>query len=145
MSLADGSAWEREHQRDVHGRFLPFYVPREMMPQVDEVFYPRLIAEATTKGPGVVFDTVNPVTLRAHQRVNHDRAKDMSERVRIKPLIVSNDDYVVDGNHRWWASVHGNHEWVNVIRLGMTFDRAVTWLRLRPYVYEIKPTTPERN
>lgn len=121
-----------------------FYVPRAEMPQVDEMYYPRLITEATTKGPGVVFDTVHPATLRAHQKVNHERAKAMPENGRIKPLIVSADGFVVDGNHRWWAAVHGGHEWVNVIRLGMNFDPALVWLLRKPYVYTINHTTPER-
>lgn len=122
-----------------------FYVPREQMPQVDEADYPRFVADATYAGPGVEFDTVSPRTLKAHQRVDHVRARSMDERVRIKPLIVSKDGYIVDGNHRWWASVHGKHEWVNVIRLSMAFDLAIAWLKARPYVYEITPTTPERN
>lgn len=131
-------------QRDAKGHWLPFYVPRELMPQVDEIYYPRFIVDAF-KGPGVTFGTIDPRGLRAHQHVYHARAKAMSEQVRIKPLIVSDDDYIIDGNHRWWASVHGNHEWVNVIRLGMPFDPALIWLRRKPYVYEITPTTPERT
>lgn len=130
--------------RDANGHWLPFYVPREQMPQVDEMYYPRFIVDAY-KGPGVVFDTVSPSTLRAHQHVDHVRAKAMPENGRIKPLIVSADSYIIDGNHRWWASVHGNHDWVNVIRLGMNFDPAIVWLRRKPYVYEITPTTPERS
>lgn len=120
-----------------------FYVPRDHMPQVDEVNYPDLVADA--RPVGVAFDTVSPRTLKAHQRVDHAKAKAMDERVRIKPLIVSSDGYIVDGNHRWWASVHGRHEWVNVIRLAMRFDEAIAWLLTFPYVYTITPTTPERN
>lgn len=131
--------------RDAKGEFLPFYIPRDRMPQIDEAYYPRLIAEATSKGPGVIFDTVDPRTLRAHQRVDHAKAKSMPERTRIKPIIVSSDGYVIDGNHRWWANVHGNHDWINVIRLDMPFDPALIWLLRKPYVYEITPTAPERT
>lgn len=130
--------------RYLGGEFLPFYVPRPLMPQVDEVYYPRIIADAATT-PGVTFDTVPVADLRAHQRIDHRKAEKMDPRVRIKPIIVSNDGYIVDGNHRWWANVYAGSTWINVIRLALDFDAAIAWALERPYVYRLKPTTPERN
>ena len=123
-----------------------FYEPRADMPQVDLCYYPRLIADAMGKGKcGITFDTVRPHTLHRHQRVDHNKALAMPEATRIKPILVSADGYVLDGNHRLFANEQAHAQWINVIRLGIPFERAITWLKLRPYVYEITPATPERT
>lgn len=126
------------------GEFLPFYVPRPSMPQVDEKDLPRLVADAMG-GPRVEFDVAKVCKLRAHQRINHHIAKAMDPRVKLKPVIVSSDGYIVDGNHRWWSHVHAGDEWINVIRLGLSFDIAIRWVLARPYAYRITPDTPVRN
>jgi hypothetical protein len=126
------------------GEFLPFYVPRPAMPQVDEKDLPRLVADAMT-GPRVDFDVVPVRGLRAHQRINHGIAQAMDPKVKLKPVIVSSDGYIVDGNHRWWAHVHAGDEWINVIRLGLSFDIAIRWVLARPYAYRLTPDTPVRD
>lgn len=118
------------------GQFMPFYVPRERMPQFSERDYPRLVRDAYSCS----FETVPTMDLHAHQRINHHLAQAMDARDRIKPIIVSADNYIVDGNHRWWASVYSGTPWMNVIRLKDNFDTAVAWALSLPYVTEIKPT-----
>lgn len=126
------------------GRFVPFYVPRPLMPQVDEQFYPQLIADAKDYS-GVALDVVKIDSVFPHQHIDKLRADHMDMRLRMKPILVSRDSYVLDGNHRWWANVHKGAPWISIIRIGLEFDPAIAWLRDRPYVYEITPNTPERN
>lgn len=127
------------------GEFLPFYVPRDHMPQVDECYQPRFVSDSLLVGTGTTFEVCDVRQLRAHQRIDHDRAIAMSPKTKLKPIIVSSDGYVIDGNHRWWAHVHGGDMLINVIRLDLPFDAAIKWTLARPYVYEITPTTPERD
>lgn len=128
------------------GEFLPFYVPRPAMPQIDERDYARLIADAYNHPAAEVWlETIDPRKLRAHQRVDHARAQGMDDAIRAKPVIVSADNYVLDGNHRWWAHVHAGSKAMAVIRLGFDFDAGLHWLLGRPYVYTLTPDTPERN
>jgi hypothetical protein len=90
-------------------------------------------------------EVVNPKTLRAHQRVDINRAIAMPLEVKLKPTLVSIDNFVLDGNHRWWAHVHSGDEAMNVIRIGLEFDKAIDWLFEQPFTYRIKSMTPIRN
>lgn len=127
------------------GQWLPFYVPRPAMPQVDEMDLTRMIADLFATGVQATFEAVHPKELRAHQRVDHAKARSMPNVLMVKPVIVSRDSYIVDGNHRWWAHVHHESEAMLVIRVDLPFDDAVAWLLKQPYVYTLTPTTPERN
>lgn len=126
------------------GEFLPFYVPRPDMPQIDEKYQPQFVADAFDK-IGVTFESAPVSALRAHQRINHAIAKAMTPQVKMKPVIVSWDGYIVDGNHRWWAHVHAGDEFINVIRVGLPFEQAIEWALKLPYVYRIQPDRPNRN
>lgn len=127
------------------GQFIPFYVPRRLMPQIDSEFYPNLIVDAI--GRGVTLEVIEPGSITPHQRINHRAAEAMPLWLRMKPLIVSADHYVLDGNHRWWAAHKAGDSYINVIRLHMGFDSAIDWLLLRPYTYTLDPAhpQPERN
>lgn len=128
------------------GQFLPFYVPRCDMPQIDQADYLRLIDDVREDlGSSVEFDVARVSNLHAHQRIDHNRAMHMKPDVKLKPVLVSSDGYVVDGNHRWWAHVHDGDEYINVIRINERFGTIVLWALGRPYVYRITPDTPIRN
>jgi hypothetical protein len=127
------------------GEFLPFYVPRPDMPQVDEANLPELVARAFNAGISPTFDVTDPRRLRAHQRVDHARAAGMPLAVKLKPILVSSDGYVLDGNHRWWAHVHEDDGYISVIRLGLPFEQAIAWLFELPFTYKLTAITPERN
>lgn len=111
------------------GEFLPFYVPRDAMPQVDDL--PAMIADALGS---VHIDVARTPDLRAHQRISHRAARAMPEHVKRFPIVVSSDGYVIDGNHRWWAAVHDGREFLSTIRLDMPFDAAIAWLADKSYV-----------
>lgn len=120
------------------------YIPRKEMPQVDEVNLPELVALAFQSGHRPEFAVVEPHTLHAHQKVNHARALGMPETIKRKPVLVSADGFVLDGNHRWFAHKHDGSP-LNIIRVGLSFDDALPWLFSLPFTYTLTPATPERN
>lgn len=124
---------------------MSYYIPRDEMPQIDESDLPHLVAAAFDAGHTPCFQAVHPAALHAHQRVNHARAQAMPAEVKMKPALISADDYVLDGNHRWWAHVHAGDPLMNVIRIGLPFDEAIAWLFQQPFTYKITHATPERN
>lgn len=117
------------------GQFLPFYVPREIMPQIDEVHLPALVKFALDRDVSVAFQAVDAHALRAHQRINLTHALSMPPEVLFKPLLVSSDGYVLDGNHRWWAHVHTDLAVAPTIRIGLPFEAAVGLLFEFPETY----------
>lgn len=112
-----------------------FYVPRKKMPQIDEKDLPHLVKFTLDAGHDVTFEQVKPDHLRAHQRVNHTLAKSISGAGLLKPALVSFDDYVLDGNHRWWAHKYQHDPLMNVIRLGLPFDKALDFLFTFPATF----------
>lgn len=122
------------------------FIPRAKMPQVDEKDMPRMLADAS-KDIGWEFGTITPNSIASHQYVNHKRAVDMPLHWAIKPILVSSDNAVLDGNHRlysyrWW---NGDHKEMIVIRLNLPFEEALDWLLHQEYTYTINPHTHERN
>jgi hypothetical protein len=113
------------------GEFLPFYVPRELMPQVKPEDYDELRAFLSRRGVGCVSATVEPATVRAHQRIDVSRALTMPEAVYHIPALVSSDRYVLDGNHRWLAHVT-RHDLLPALIVGAEFERAIDLLLAFP-------------
>ena len=119
------------------------WIPRQNMPQVDEKDLPRLVADSFSLH-GCTFEVVAPTELHAHQRVSHARALSMPQQVMAKPIVISRDNYVLDGNHRWFA--HKEHKLpLLAIRIDLPFDEALDWLLDLPYSYKLTHTTPIRN
>lgn len=125
------------NKRYKKGQFLPFYVPRNFMPQVDFDKLGEVLALAVRNNISFGFEVLNPIQLKAHQRVNIQRAVTAPPAVRATPIIVSNDNYILDGNHRWWAAVHDGVQYIAVIRMNLPFEDAIPWLLKQPCVYEV--------
>lgn len=121
------------------GELLPFYVPRPIMPQVDEKDYPTLVSWLLhDKGVDVtVNEACDPAALRAHQRVDRFHAERLPPGVLDKPILVSGDSYVLDGNHRWWAHVHFGINPIPAIRILRPFEEAIGLLFEFPGTYAL--------
>lgn len=127
------------------------WIPRDHMPQVDEADLPQLVALAYVAGLSPCFDVVSPNALRAHQRADHKRAATIPPMLLRKPLLVSVDGYVLDGNHRRMGNMMHKQP-CNVIRIGLPFDKAIAWLFTLPFTYKLTKApngattvTPIRN
>lgn len=121
------------------GQKMPFYVPREEMPQIDEADYPALIHLASTFGVEHTVEMVSYRTLKPHQRVDKNKVLGISKQPLLlkKSVLISEDGYVLDGNHRYWAHVKTGTT-VPVIRFKLPFESAIQLLFKfsRTYTYK---------
>jgi hypothetical protein len=85
------------------GEFEPFYVPRQDMPQIDEQDLVPLLVHLTKKRTRVSNALIPPDQLLFHQHVFEDKVPRFDSPDMERPLLVSNDGYVLDGNHRAMA------------------------------------------
>lgn len=86
------------------GAFEPFYIPRPLMPQIEEADLTAFVQWAAWEGVAVLEVEREADALRFHQRVNMARVRTMPPDLMAKPLLISRDGYVLDGNHR--AAAH---------------------------------------
>ena len=86
------------------GEFMPFYIPRRDMPQIEVSDYPDLQLFLKARGVGFLYtEVLEPRVLHAHQRIIFASGEfhgDIHE-----PILSSKDRYILDGNHRWKAHV----------------------------------------
>src|SRR4051812_13597832 len=75
------------------GQFEPFYVPREQMPQIEEVDYPDLLRHASENGVFVKLCQRNPHDLKLHQRVKFPAHFKSDPAIEAKPVLSSADSY----------------------------------------------------
>jgi len=127
------------------GEFEPFYVPRPLMPQVDEEDLDSLITFAFFKGVSIFPAERSPSALFFHQRVDSHKVKDMVEAVYLKPILVSRDGFVLDGNHR--ATAHKQRdEDAECLLVDTDFEEAMQILFAFPKTYVLDATqTVERK
>lgn len=109
------------------GEFEPFYVPRPAMPQIDEADYPALFDFADAQGVHWGRVILPPQIIHPHQRVNVDKARHMDDATLAKPILVSVEPNVLDGNHRWYAHKERNTP-VPCVQFALPFEDAVKFL-----------------
>jgi hypothetical protein len=79
------------------------FVPRRFMPQVDEADMSALVEWLSWNKIEISEATRTADQLSFRQHVNFDRVRSMPDDVFNKPIFISNDGVVLDGNHRAWA------------------------------------------
>lgn len=126
------------------GEYLPFYIPRPEMPQIDEGDYPSFMSFLHQEGFTPETKSLPPSALRAHQRVEWGRVRSMPAQLLLKPILVSIDKYVLDGNHRWHACVLRRQE-VRAMIIGLPFQEAIGLLFQFPKTYTLATAQKERN
>jgi hypothetical protein len=135
-----GGQAEEDHQLGVDGKeyrkgeFMPFYIPRPEMPQIDEDKYPTLLKYLCDVGVEYSYRVYRPEQLQAHQRINMGHVRDMPPEIYQKDVLISQDEYVLDGNHRWWAHKERD-EVLGCLVIHAEFDQAMEILFGFPDVY----------
>ena len=85
-------------------------VPRHVMPQIRAKHVDKFIKHLKSNGVEVKQQILDPRTLKAIQgEFDQKKIKDNMEKLKagpLKPIIVSVDDFVIDGNHRWLAAMN---------------------------------------
>jgi|TARA_R110001632_G_scaffold40505_5_gene101576 uncharacterized protein (DUF1015 family) len=94
---------ERPNAKDTLG------IKRDKMPQVRSKDYDELIVHLKKNGVRVQKKSVKATKLKATQSdFNVDKIVDKISNIKTlgkaKPLIVSSDNYIIDGHHRWLAA-----------------------------------------
>lgn len=117
------------------GEFEPFYVPRPVMPQVDACDLTALCEFVTFRGCKIEDGKAEPDDLHFHQRVDFDRCKKMKKDTLKKPVLLSLDKYVLDGNHRTMRHKLDGTK-VPYIMLCKPFEEAIALLMAFPGTYE---------
>jgi hypothetical protein len=103
---------------------------REDMPQVKKKDLKPAISKLLKAGLTISKGTITPQKLQPSQKEIYkskvDKIISKSDPYTIKPIIISSDNYIVDGHHRWVAFLIGfpNHK-INFIRLGVARDKAI--------------------
>ena len=96
-------------------------ITRDKMPQVDEKDYPEYFAYLKEKGITLKKGKEDPNKLKPIQKefakigVEKSLDKMLAKKDNAKFIIVSKDDYIVDGHHRWLAAKNGRQQ-LNVMR-----------------------------
>lgn len=109
------------------GEFEPFYVPRCYMPQVDDMA--ALVASADAAGVGYSYMPVPVASLKFRQRVDWDAGADIKSVAHsVKPILISRDGIVLDGDHRADARRREKIGMIVATRLDLDFEPAMQWL-----------------
>jgi hypothetical protein len=108
------------------GQFFPFYIPRDLMPQVDDTS--EMLRFLRQHGAITRHEEVNPRSIFPHQRVDASLIPALTNNRALlkKPVLVSGDDYILDGHHRWDAHIVRNDATMPIVRIAnLTFEQAV--------------------
>lgn len=105
-------------------------VRREHMPQLDVADYIPLLVALGEQNPynNYTAGWIDPHSLFFHQDVDPSRAQGLPQNSADKPVLISRDLALFDGNHRAWRKWQ-NHELVQFVRLNVLFADMLPWLR----------------
>lgn len=127
------------HEGDI---FVPpgsLNIPRRNMPQIRGEDYKQFEKWARSIGLSLIPKKMEVKKLKlAQSKINIKKVKELlrsgSDKLD-KPILVSKDGYVLDGNHRYLASVNTpGREIVNVVVVGAPIRKALSLLREFPRV-----------
>lgn len=106
------------------------------MPQVDEADLGDLINWMNQRGVDVTIKQVPPRSVRGHQKVVRDKVRHIPACALAKPVLISKDNLILDGNHRWMAHVTRHHTTMLTAVVDRPFDEALALLKEFPGAYE---------
>ena len=81
-------------------------------------------------------DTINPSDLTPIQKeINLDKvagmvaAKGLEALATSKPVMVSGDDYLIDGHHRWYALLDADYPSIDIVRIGLSAEQLIPLMK----------------
>jgi len=88
----------------------PLNISRNMMPQIASKHLPEFIESLKKKGIHVISKMVRVNSLKPTQsEFNHDKIQNLLDKKKLDiPIIISKDNYVLDGHHRYVAELNRN-------------------------------------
>lgn len=111
-------------------------IARGDMPQVKSSDYDELLSFLKSKGIRMSKQKVEAKTLKATQRnFNKDKiasaAQNYTSLHKAKPIIVSSDNYIIDGHHRWLGAVNVGGD-INIYKANVKVDDLLDAVREFP-------------
>lgn len=107
-------------------------VARDEMPQVRKADWDEFLAFARARTTVTREDNVDPNTLHAVQHEFDQARVDAIPQDKLKyPILVTEDGYVIDGNHRW-IKAKQTATYIPVLRIGLEKDAALDMVRSFP-------------
>lgn len=106
-------------------------VPRASMPQIEKEDYQELYRYL--KDHGIIYKkiTVDPAELKAIQRdfKGEGVVKALQKAKIKKSIIISDDFYVIDGNHRWLAALNTRAKKIDAIQFNTNSIKLLTLIK----------------
>ena len=107
-------------------------IHRAEMPQIRSIELKGAMKELATNGTNVLYKSSNIGVLQPTQE-NYCQDKvdsmkeEMTEPFNIEPIVVSNDNAIIDGHHRWLAAKQkfGENSYIPSYVIGLPIDKAL--------------------
>jgi GNAT superfamily N-acetyltransferase len=105
-------------------------VPRRHMPQIDEKHYEDLFRYIYDNGGKIKKEIVDPADLMSTQSEFSDKGVEaaMTNGKMNKPIIISSDNYVLDGHHRWLAAKNAKIHKITAFRMSLPAKEGLSML-----------------
>ena len=112
-------------------------LPRTKLPQIKSTDVPEFIEWLETQGVSTERDPdFDPKGLTPIQKeINLDKVAGMVAKKGLdalasdKPVMISGDDYLIDGHHRWYALLDAEYPTISVVRIGLSADDLIEKMR----------------
>lgn len=96
---------------------------RDQMPQIRSFDVPEFLKLLSSHGISNKHETINANELKPTQKeINGDKARTVDPISKTKPMLVTADNFIMDGHHRWLNAVW-NNEKLNIIRLNAPIQK----------------------
>lgn len=106
---------------------------RYVMPQIIDV--DKMIADLSEHDIGIARMKIDPNELVPTQKeYNPQKVQDLIDDFdNIAPIIISNDDYIIDGHHRWYAAFLLKEK-IDCIVIDLTIEEVLDFLKEKDYI-----------
>ena len=105
---------------------------RAELPQIKSSDVPEFIEWLESQDIGIDRTTMDPKHLTPIQKeINLEKvagmvsAKGLDSLAKEKPVMVSGDDHLIDGHHRWYALIENDYPEVSIVQIGMGIDQLI--------------------
>lgn len=103
------------------------------LPQISDSA--ALMSDLNDRGIRYETQRVDPASLIPTQsEFNEDRVLSIMKNPTSTPIVISRDDFIVDGHHRWLASYNAGSPRIEAIVINLNIDGCMKFLEGKPYV-----------
>jgi len=109
---------------------------RAELPQIKSSDVPEFIEWLESQDIGIDRTIMDPKDLTPIQKeINLEKvagmvaAKGLDALAKEKPVMVSGDDHLIDGHHRWYALIENNYPEVSIVQIGMGINQLIPLIK----------------